>query len=284
MLKIIGFSLFFGFLSTWFSSPRFLWCNLISPKVERKIFLANIRESSLNQNFGHSWLSMQIISFVFISLFSCFNSIFSNRPYFGAGTVTGLIGGFFFKWLFQPDDAILPEIHLKKILNFWKIICLLYLVLFLQDNIVFQMANIPDKYEKADISEFISDENISISGDNLKLLLNASSPHEKTYSVDGKFVLKLSGVDAFLVIKNNEISLSNSHFKKPYFLTSALKLDYKNAKEIGITVDDENNAYHVYALFKKTHFLGKYYVSGYALWNPPTDKVTFYEELPDFAK
>lgn len=290
MLKIIILSLIFAFLATWFSSPRFLRQN-ITLKEKRIVFRdwEKLKEEPFLEDFPHtSYLTAQKIAFITTTLCSFILLLFSGRgvSLFSGGTLGGLMVAYFFKLVYKPSDTFLPEIGIKKVLSFWKVGVLIYLLLFAVDNIQFRLASVPT-YETVVSSEMFSKEDFNISGKNFNAIRNCTI--QKVFRVDGKYIV-YSGSDCLLFVIENNNTVTISYPRIAYGATFSpicipLDLRDKNVRGIGATVDDECQPYFVYVLLKQEHFLGKYSIDKFILLNPfDKDNLEYYDELPDYAK
>lgn len=282
MLKTIILSLLLGFLATWFSSPRFLRQN-ITLKDKRIVF----RNWENKKGSCKCFLNNQFFAFIVTSFLSFLMFTLSCRICLFSG---GLLLGFMFGLIqktSKPDETIFPKTEAKKVLSFWLMAFIIYLLLFVEDNVQFRIAPILEKYEEFELSEVIDDNFLYISNEDL-LKITKKDTFSTVYSIKGKYVFHPVPNNWFGIIENGVLKTVDTPLTASGVLSSSLpipeKLKEHNPKGIGITVDDENTPYFVYALLEKKHFLGKYSVKNYALWNAKNKKIEYYEELPDFAK
>ncbi len=290
MLKIIILSLILGFLATWFSSPRFLRQH-ITLKDKKIVFRdwKELKEEPFLEDFPHYfYLTAQLIAFITTTLCSFILLLFSGRgvALFSGGILGGLLVAYFFRLVYKPSDDLLPDAIIKKVFSFWKVIFLIYLLLFAIDTIQFRLASVP-KYETVVSSEMFAKEDFSISVKDLNTIRNCTI--QKVFHVNGKYIVYSGSNCCIFVIENNKtITIDYPRVGSgANFLTisSPIDLRSKNIKDIGVTVDDEYTPYFVYVSFKQEHFLGKYSIDKFILLNPfDEDNLEYYDELPDFAK
>lgn len=292
MLKMIILSLIFGFLATWFSSPRFLRCHL-TLKNKRIVFRDwESLEEPFMEDFPHfKWLSSQTIAFVVTTFCAFFLLLLSGRgtSLFSGGILGSLIIACFWRFVYKPSNTLLSDIAIKKVLSFWKISVLIYVFLFMVDTIQFRLASVPryETYEALENPEVFSKENFNISGETFTAIRKCTI--QKVFRVDGKYIV-YSGSDCRIFVIENNNTVTISYPRIAYGATFSpicipLDLRDKSVRGIGATVDDECQPYFVYVLLKQEHFLGKYSIDKFILLNPfDKDNLEYYDELPDYAK
>ena len=290
MLKMIILSLLLGFLGTWFSSPRFLRQNIML-KGKRIIFRdwSKLKEEPFLKDFPHyAYIPAQRIAFLTTAFCSFILLVFSSRgvSLFSGGILSGFMIAYFFRLVYKPLNDFLPNAIIKKVLFFWKVSFLIYLLLFAVYNIQFRSASVP-KYETLESSEMFAKEVFYLSGKDFNAIRNCTI--KKVFRVNGKYIVYSGSNCRIFVIENDQaVTIDYPRVGSgATFLTigSPINLRAKNIKDIGVTVDDEYNPYFVYVSYKQEHFLGKYSVDKFILLNPfDKDNIEYYDELPDFAK
>ena len=193
MLKMIILSLLLGFLATWFSSPRFLRQN-ITLKGKRIIFRdwSKLKEEPFLKDFPHyAYIPAQRIAFLTTVFCSFILLVFSSRgvSLFSGGILGGFMIAYFFRLIYKPSNDFLPDAIIKKVLSFWKVSFLIYLLLFAVDNIQFRLANVPryETYEVLENPEVFSKENFNIFGETFTAIQNCTI--QKVFRVDGKYIV-----------------------------------------------------------------------------------------------
>lgn len=262
----------FGLLATCLTDLTF-WRTLI----EHKTIWATDEHNGVKNSFTlKDFLSTQFLCFIAefgisISLFDTLT--ISNR--LSIFILTSMFCLIFFK-------VFAPIVSYKKP-NFrqcipWIIIFVLYILLFIQDFYVFDKVNVEENHLSHEkVSEIISDASLEISGDDL-LKLDAV---DASYYSNGRILLCSS--NGILVLHEN-----NAEFIECTVLESNKvpdEISTKSAVQLGVFVDNKNQPYIVYALMKKTSFLGSYKTDQYALYNLVEEKIDAYcNDLPDWAK
>ena len=275
---IIGIGLGVGLVSSALTSPL-LWRNLL----KRKSIVADAEHNGIELTEFSNYVSFICIEIAFIAIIcmissSCF--ILCRRiSLFCGGTLAAVLCFVTLKTLHQ--FCYYKEKN-KKVVKILFSILAIYLVFFTYDNVMFSNAlsniQLDKKSDIVTLSKEILPETLTISAEDMLNLMNSSTT-STYYKTNGKLV-SYAGTNYFIIIDNEGIDWIKCDNPDPF--ATPMELLFKNTKELGLRISDQNNIYFVYALLSQKSFLSQYEVIEYALYDPFSQKVTYSDIPPNF--
>lgn len=281
MLRIILLSLIWAICSTCLVRPWF-WKGV----KNKNLFNDGVRIGFSNK-FWKRDIAVEIVFFVVVF-------IFSISLYSGAGFRQNIYGSFLFIIICFITHCVWDnqrKVHYIIILT----VAAINAIFWIQDGIVGCNINAPlNKVNSVPLTATKVDEDtdvkLFISSSEIQSLFKVDYASEPTYN-NGKYIFTVSGGDN----GNGVVVIDKDNYTEANFLPYSYEFEVKDVrsqyptqklKKLYIAISNDNVPYGIFAVAKKSWFLGTYKVNGYIMLNLMTGETTqelTQEELPDFV-